>query len=72
MQRLQNPFYNESDTSAPDQIEWVGPIANIFFPDTNNETLHISTLLNLVWWKIGNQGSSCYDVQKYDHISEEI
>ena len=46
MQHLQNPFYNEleSDTSAADQIEWVGPIANIFFPDDNNETLHIHPL----------------------------
>ena len=31
MQHSQNPFYNESDTSAADQIERVGPIANIFF-----------------------------------------
>ena len=38
MQHLQKPFYNESDTSAADQIEQVGPIANIFFPDDNNET----------------------------------
>ena len=44
MQHLQNPFYNESDTSAADQIEWVGPIANIFFPDDNNETLHKHSL----------------------------
>ena len=44
MQHLQDPFYNESDTSAPDQIKRVGPIANIFFPDNNNETLHIHSL----------------------------
>ena len=43
MQHLHNPFY-ESDTSSADQIESVGPIANIFFPDDNNETLHIHSL----------------------------
>ena len=70
MQHLQNPFYNESDTSAADQIERVGPIANIFFPDDNNETLHKHSLTESD--ERSATSSSCYDVQKYDHISEEI
>ena len=70
MQHLQNPSYNESDTSAADQIERVGPIANIFFPDDNNETLHKHSLTESD--ERLATSSSCYDVQKYDHISEVI
>ena len=72
MQHLQNPFYNESDTSTADQIEWVGLIANIFFPDDNNawETLHKHSLTESD--ERSATSSSCYDVQKYDHTSEEI
>ena len=70
MQHLQNPFYNESDISAADQIEQVGPIANIFFPDDNNETFHKHSLTESD--KRSVTSSSCYDVQKYDYISEEI
>ena len=70
MQHLQNPFYNESDTSAADQIERVGPITNIFFPDDDNETLHKHSLTESD--ERSATSSSCYDVQKYDHTSEEI
>ena len=60
MQHLQNPFYNESDTSAADQTEWVGPIANIFFPGDNNETLHKHSLTESD--ERPATSSSCYDV----------
>ena len=47
-----------------------GPTANIFFPDDNNKMLHIHSLT----WSDERlaTSSSCYYVQKYDHISEEI
>ena len=70
MQHLQNPSYNESDTSAANQIEQLGPIANIFFPDNNNKTLHKHSLTESD--ERSATSSSCYDVQKYDHISKEI
>ena len=70
MQRLQNSFYNESDTSAAVQNKRVDPIANIFFPDNNNETLHKHSLTESD--ERSATSSSCYDVQKYDHISKEI